>query len=432
MLMAPARAMTRMIAAGILVAALACSPAERTADDGVEWSGSITTEGNVTTVVNEAGSVWGGAATMVEEASIGVDAGADEYMLGSVSGVHATDELIFVVDDQVPAVRVYDLDGTHVRDLGGEGQGPGEFTRPAMIAVDARGRVFVADTSLDRINVYSMDGGLLDTWPAPDVWCCATAMAPAPDGSLWAPAIVRNETTGEARRGLRQLGPDGPIGEVRWPDEPDPPDIEVRVPVRGNPFTIAVPFSPGITWNLTSAGDIVIGASDDYRFEIQRTDGGVLAVQRVYSPVAVGADEADWRRRLFVAGIRADLGRFGADTWEWDGAEMPPSKPAFSQLIPAASGEIWVDREGPSVHDPDCVADPDPTDPDTFRTPCWRGTELLDAFDAEGRFLGAVEVPPGMWVSPSILHVRGDQVVGVVEDELGTIRVKRWRLVPPA
>lgn len=423
--------MKRVIGGAILVATLGCTSAEPAAEGGDEWVGSITTEGNVTTVVNEAGSVWGGAATLVEEASIGIDAGADEYMLGDVSGVYATDELIFVVDYQVPAVRVYGLDGIHRRNLGREGQGPGEFTRPSMITVDAGDRVFVNDGSLDRINVFSIEGGSLGTWPAPDVYCCEVAMAPASNGNLWVPTLVRNETTGAFRRALRQLGPDGPIDAVRWPDEPEPPDIEVRVPVRGNPFEIAVPLSPRVTWNLTSAAGIVIGASDDYHFEIQRTDGGVLAVQRVFSPVAVGADEADWRRRHFVASIRADLGRFGADTWDWDGAEMPRSKPAFSQFIPAATGEIWVDREGASERDPDCIEDPDPADPETMRTPCWRGTDLLDAFDAQGRFLGAVEVPPGMWVSPGILHVRGDQVVGVVEDELGTIRVKRWRLVPP-
>ena len=62
------------------------------------WVGTISTEGNVTTVVNESGSVWGGTATLVEEASIGVDAGADEYMLGEVSGIAATPDNIFVID----------------------------------------------------------------------------------------------------------------------------------------------------------------------------------------------------------------------------------------------------------------------------------------------------------------------------------------------
>jgi hypothetical protein len=33
------------------------------------WAGTISTQGNVTTVVNESGSVWGGVATIVEAAA---------------------------------------------------------------------------------------------------------------------------------------------------------------------------------------------------------------------------------------------------------------------------------------------------------------------------------------------------------------------------
>ena len=55
----------------VALAALACGPQESATDAGGSWVGTITTEGNVTTVVNESGSVWGGTARLVEEASIG-------------------------------------------------------------------------------------------------------------------------------------------------------------------------------------------------------------------------------------------------------------------------------------------------------------------------------------------------------------------------
>jgi len=65
---------------------LACSP-EPAADSGdTTWVGTITTEGNVTTVVNESGSVWGGTARLVEEASIGLAVGPEEYIRLSVQG----------------------------------------------------------------------------------------------------------------------------------------------------------------------------------------------------------------------------------------------------------------------------------------------------------------------------------------------------------
>ncbi len=54
------------IAVASLFAVAACSPPEpEGAADGT-WVGTITTEGNVTTVVNESGSVWGGTARLVE------------------------------------------------------------------------------------------------------------------------------------------------------------------------------------------------------------------------------------------------------------------------------------------------------------------------------------------------------------------------------
>jgi len=50
----------------------------------------------------------------VEELSIGVDIGEDEYMLGRVGNIHATDELLYLTDTQASAVRVYDTDGRYL------------------------------------------------------------------------------------------------------------------------------------------------------------------------------------------------------------------------------------------------------------------------------------------------------------------------------
>ena len=86
------------LASATAVILVACAPFEDPeASADAAWVGTITTEGNVTTVVNESGSVWGGTATPVEEASIGVDAGDEPYMLDVVSSVWADDRRIYVV-----------------------------------------------------------------------------------------------------------------------------------------------------------------------------------------------------------------------------------------------------------------------------------------------------------------------------------------------
>ena len=106
---------------------IGCGGAVEPAGTDGTWVGTITTEGNVTTVVNESGSVWGGTATLVEEASIGVTAGEQPYMLADIASIVASEERIFLLETNPPVVRVYDMDGRHVRDIGSEGQGPGEF-----------------------------------------------------------------------------------------------------------------------------------------------------------------------------------------------------------------------------------------------------------------------------------------------------------------
>ncbi len=70
-----------IVAASVVgLAVVACAPQESATDTDGTWVGTITTEGNVTTVVNESGSVWGDV-ELVEEASIGVLDGDDPMLV---------------------------------------------------------------------------------------------------------------------------------------------------------------------------------------------------------------------------------------------------------------------------------------------------------------------------------------------------------------
>lgn len=67
---------------GTMVVALvaitpACSPGAGDEGTGATWAGTITTEGDITRVVNDAGSVWGSNAALVEALSIGVEMGEE-------------------------------------------------------------------------------------------------------------------------------------------------------------------------------------------------------------------------------------------------------------------------------------------------------------------------------------------------------------------
>ena len=121
----------------VLLAAAGCQPAPHAPSEGA----------------------WGNA-TVVEELSIGVEYGADEYMFGRVQSVAvAADDTIYVSEGQVPIVRIYEGDGTFVGNIGGRGEGPGEYVSAPGLAVLPDGRLVTRDSS--RVSVFSRDGEYL-------------------------------------------------------------------------------------------------------------------------------------------------------------------------------------------------------------------------------------------------------------------------------
>jgi DNA-binding beta-propeller fold protein YncE len=64
------------------------------------------------------------------------------------------DGTMYVVDYMRHTVSAYDKDGKYLFEFGGLGCGEGWFQHPRDIAVDSMGRIFIADTFNNRIEVY--------------------------------------------------------------------------------------------------------------------------------------------------------------------------------------------------------------------------------------------------------------------------------------
>ncbi len=58
----------------------------------------------------------------------------------------------------------FDRTGKFLLEWGKKGTGPSEFDQPHALAMDTQGRLFVADRGNNRIQIFSADGKLLDTW----------------------------------------------------------------------------------------------------------------------------------------------------------------------------------------------------------------------------------------------------------------------------
>lgn len=96
---------------------------------------------------------------------VGVVEGDEAYQLSDVVGAvwSARGELV-VANGATNALRFYDAAGRHVRSVGREGEGPGEFL--ALASLERRGDSLVAHDGRGwRFTIFSSDGELLGTTP---------------------------------------------------------------------------------------------------------------------------------------------------------------------------------------------------------------------------------------------------------------------------
>ena len=68
---------------------------------------------------------------------------------------------VYVADTGNKRVRVYDSDGSYLRDIGTGGSGDGQLNEPAGLAIDPSGVLFVADTWNRRVAAFGLDGDFL-------------------------------------------------------------------------------------------------------------------------------------------------------------------------------------------------------------------------------------------------------------------------------
>jgi uncharacterized protein (TIGR03663 family) len=66
---------------------------------------------------------------------------------------------VYVADTGNKRIRVYSSTGTHLQDIGSGGAGPGQLDEPAGLAIHPDGRLFVADTWNRRVSVFDAQTG---------------------------------------------------------------------------------------------------------------------------------------------------------------------------------------------------------------------------------------------------------------------------------
>ncbi len=99
---------------------------------------------------------------------------------------------IYVSDELCHCVWIFSPTGALVARLGGLGDAPTRFRSPAGVAVDSKGRAYVADTGNRRVQVFDAIGNWLGAWGGAnggrggeDVFVEPAGIDVAPDGGVW-------------------------------------------------------------------------------------------------------------------------------------------------------------------------------------------------------------------------------------------------------
>jgi peptidylamidoglycolate lyase len=110
--------------------------------------------------------------------------GNDESHFGGPTDLAFLPNGDFLVADGYRNSRIvrFDQDGNYLSQFGEPGSGPGQFRTIHGVAVDAEGRIYTADRSNSRIQVFDQEGNLLDIWPNIPM---PMDIAVTEDGSVW-------------------------------------------------------------------------------------------------------------------------------------------------------------------------------------------------------------------------------------------------------
>jgi hypothetical protein len=385
-----------ILAAAALWVLLACGDA-RPPGDATVWAGTVDTlsSGRVLIRNPDAPSWRGGERFELRERfRIGSLAGDGPDLFGEIRDIElGPDGELYVLDAQVSEVRVFGGDGAHLRTFGRPGEGPGELSRPAGMAVGPDETLWVLNAGNARYSGFDPGTGELRNEigrPA------AFLMIPWP-GRFDRSGRLLDVGLGSGGRPVI-LGLDSAFQPS---DTLEMPQVDERYRVDYLRGTLRVasavdPYAPQPSWAAHPAGGIAVGEGEAYRLHRIDFDGDTaLTIEVSRAPVRVTAAEADSALAVFKEMIGAQT----AGAVPQREPRVARSKPAHGAVFVDDRERIWVARM-----------------PGAGEGAAW------DVIAADGRLLGFVHID----VVPSYgsLSIRGDRVaIGASVEGVPTVVV---------
>ena len=336
--------------------------------------------------------------------SIGAVEGDEPYMLdGAIDATRLSDGRIVVANVGTQELRVFDAAGIYLTTWGGRGEGPGEFTGLWQVEPWPGDSILAWSAPRFGISVFDAQGTYARTFRL------AHDEATSPMQQFWPQSTTR----------------DGAILAAHRPEAAD----TVVVQLRDGEGEIRSSFGthPGsepyihyegdrsiLFWKIFGRqpvwapwGDLTVVATTD-RYELRAFGtGGSLSriVRRGHVPDSPTETDVEafveWQ---IGRSRRSSESERAASRRRYRNVPVAEHFPAFESILSDARDYLWVEEyELPQEEGP--------------------GT-LWTVFDPEGRALGFVETPEGLWIH----EIGEDYILGVSYGDLNVEYVQVWTL----
>ncbi|MEO8478751.1 MAG: hypothetical protein ABI542_03890 [Gemmatimonadota bacterium] len=389
-------------AAALLLSLAACGNADiRTS---LSAPAIDTLSGGVIQVTNTGPSLWVGDSgwRFTEGVTIAPPEGSPGE-LSEVSGMTMDPAgNVYVLQTRPTVIKVFGPDGAWIRDIGREGDGPGEF-RDGMLGLIGD-TLLIQDPNNTRLTTFRTDGTFLASHPSQCCYFMSGGLTAFADGTV---AIAGPPPGASTQSGAWYMThADGTVSDtVFMPARDDDPAGSWTVRrSSGNSTSMmmtSVPGHPQDVQEWRRDGVMVRGNTATYTLVLGRTYGDTSRIvissapqltltdtQRdsLYDDAMANTNE-QWRDALKEVAKRSDI---------------PGTRPMFSAIAVDDANRIWVGLPGPTSD-----------------------VEMLEVFSPDGVLLGRVPAP-----DPKILQGTfvGDRVVLQDESELGLPRIRTFTL----
>ena len=328
------------------------------------------------------------------------------------SAFRLADGRLVVANEGSQELKFYDADGVHMRDAGGEGQGPGEFTGLGRLTVQPGDTLLAFDFRQLRLSRFSSDGTFQEVFSfAGNDQGSVTMVDAFDDGTILSRTRLQF-TAGSLPSGRRRdsaLYFTHQLPITRLDTVGLIADTEAFVKTTEGAVTMRQ-LAFGKRTTMVAGGEhIYSGTADSYEIRVLDKAGAPRTIiRRAHTASAVSPDQIE----AYKENERDEIASQGAPPrfkamFEAMLEEMPypATHPAYSGFTLDREGNLWV-------QDHDIPGD---------------NTRRYQVFDTTGQWLGTVAMPER--VEPT--DIGPDYVLGVWRDDDEIEYVRLYPLLKP-